>query len=86
MELRGSGPILTHRSEGVELSCGRSLVWKGPLKEEIITPEELGQTLKRDSLSMHWLGDSDGQKRDGDFLQWEKEEEKGRQSDIWPST
>ena len=32
-----------------------------------ITPEELGQATKRESLPLHWLGDSDVQKMDRRF-------------------
>ena len=50
---------------GASYCCGRlSVGRKRPSKVVVsITPEELGQTMKRGSLPMHWLGDLDGQKR-----------------------
>jgi hypothetical protein len=65
-------------SEGVELPCGRSLVRERTSKGVSITPEELERATKSESLPMHWLGDSGGQKRrDGRFPMVGKGKEKG---------
>ena len=42
-----------------------------------ITPEELGQTIRIESLPLQWRGDSVGQKRDGKFPMLGKDKGKG---------
>ena len=47
-----------------------------------ITPDEVEQTMKRESLLLQWRGDSVGQNRDGRFLMLVGRKDKGKGETI----